>query len=668
MDDSYVKGFTKFGDENDEFGSPKLQKPRNVAKKHYMEPTLSAATKTAKKKILAERNQAFTFTNFLKPPILDSRTSPARSVRSSCSSDYDEEEENSFDGNTSSKKPYDPFTNYLSPRPKFLRYDPNKKRRIFLHGESDITEKKDDLGVISSKSSFESQKVVEETFEEDSVKEDVEPEKTGGDPYDHDDEVEETEEELEEFEEEEEKCWSLLGLLRFLLVLGSVYLTTSFICSMDSTEHSLIQDAIREFRYGFLNQSNTHEVATKMEYFTSKSIFLGGKGHESPISSPNVTQEDIDVEFVEVGISEVIRDDNEVPASTAGLPELKIEKSEDVDDDELIGKVEASDSLQWVEATESETNIDVAASGAEASSDEHSGSDFGENTSAKDEEMGENRDGLDQLQHHETAEVKDMFSETKASSDFNVEFEHMESEEIKVEFEPTESEEIKLQLGLAVLVLLFSVVPALCLLYHSRRGHTKEASFPTKKNSDEEASLPTKKNSSREASLPVELHQPNAGPAHWTQNTTSICSVEEEYVKKVASFPSPSTPLLPSMKVPEEPSRQRQTPIVELLGELVIGEEKSSFVRSSKVTRKIPNSEERNASNSLSTQMIKSQSQTSLVPNQVYPTQLEVSTADSTSQKKKRPVKEEINGGEVSMSTMTPVRRSIRIRNKAMSP
>ena len=65
-----------------------------------MEPTLSAATKTAKKKILAERNQAFTFTNSSKPPILDSRTSPARSVRSSCSSDYDEDEENSFDGNT----------------------------------------------------------------------------------------------------------------------------------------------------------------------------------------------------------------------------------------------------------------------------------------------------------------------------------------------------------------------------------------------------------------------------------------------------------------------------------------------------------------------------------------------------------------------------------------
>ncbi|KAL1810860.1 hypothetical protein ACET3Z_020925 [Daucus carota] len=88
-----------------------------------LEPTLSAATKTAKKKILAERNQAFTFTNSSKPPILDSRTSPARSVRSSCSSDYDEDEENSFDGNTSSKKPYDPFTNYLSPRPKILSYE-----------------------------------------------------------------------------------------------------------------------------------------------------------------------------------------------------------------------------------------------------------------------------------------------------------------------------------------------------------------------------------------------------------------------------------------------------------------------------------------------------------------------------------------------------------------
>lgn len=581
-----------------------------------MEPTISAATKAAlfpRKNILAERNEASTFNNSLKPPILHSGTSPlvsACSLRSSCSSDNDEDEENSVDGNSSLKKPYDPLTNYLSPRPKYLRYNPNQKRRIFMHGDGKSTEKKDGLGVVSISSSFESQKVVEEkTFEEGSVKEEnVELEKTeGNNPNDHDDEGAE----MEEFEEfEEEKCWSLLGLLKILLVLGSLFLSTSYICSMNSPEPSLINEAIREFRYGFFNQSNTH--------FASKFEVLDDKREEFRTTLPAATQEEIDVK-----VSEVSRDDKEeLLTSTAGLPEVQTEKSEDVYDG-LMSKVEASDALQWAEATESETNTDVAASGVEASSDQLWNSDFRENIGVRDQEMGGIQDGLDQLQSTENSEVKDFSSETEASPDSNVGFEQVESEDIK------------LKLEVSALVVMFSIVLALSLIYHSRRKNSGEASLHTQKNLDEEAE-PTQENNSEEASLPNEMQQPNAERARQIQITNAICSVEEEHVKKVASFDSPSSMNI----VSEEFSRQRQAPIVELLGELVIGEETSSFVRSSKLTR-MPGPEERNASNSLSTQMMKSCSKASSVQNQLHPTQLELSTADSTSHKK-RLVKEVI--------------------------
>ncbi|KAK1360217.1 hypothetical protein POM88_044691 [Heracleum sosnowskyi] len=654
MDASYVKDFSKFGDnnENDEIRSPKLHKHKKAVTKHFMEPTISAATKAAllpKRKILAERNEAFTFTNSSKPPILDSRTSPARSVRSSCSSHHDdgEDEENRFDGNSSSKKPYDPLTNYLSPRPKFLRYNPNKKQRIFLHGDSgsEITEKKDGLGVVSTTSSFESQKVVEEkTFEEGFVKqEDVEE----GKPNDLDDEDAEMEEDIEEFdenddddEEEEEKEWSVLGLMKLLFVLGSLFLSTTYICSMNSRDHTLIEEDVRDFRHGFLNQSNTEEVVTRNEHLANEFEVLGGKEEEPRISLPDITQDDIDVELVEGGVSEVSNDDKELLASTA---KLQIEKPEDVYGDGLMSKMEACDALQWAEATESETSSDVA----EASSDQLS-----QNLIVRDQEMWGIQDGIEQLQP-ETVEVKNLFSETEASPDNYAEFEQMKSEEMRSQVE------------VAGLVVLFTMVPALCLLYHSLRRNSKEASLPThKKDSFEEASLPThKKDSFEEASLPIETHQPNAEPAHQIQSTTAICSVEEEYVEKVASFTSPSTPLASMNVVSKEVSSQRQAPIVELLGELVIGEE--TFVRSSKMTR-MPDPEERNASNSLSTQMMKSRSKTCFVEN--HPIHLDLSTADSASQKKNRPVKEESNGGEVSMSTMTPVRRSSRLRNKAMSP
>lgn len=259
MEGSSVKGFTsstptksqhiqKSGEtnENDQMDSSKLQNPKKAAVKHFMSPTISAATKAAavpRKKILAERNEA--------SPII---SGTGRSVRSSDNSTYqidddddDDEEQKTFDADSSLRKPYDPLTNYLSPRPKFLRYNPNRRNKIFLHGGNEAMERKDGFGGIKTSVSFDSQKAVgEETpsEEEGSVKEDEERMDKSEGNHNDDEEVEE----IEEFEEETR--WSLKGVLKFLLVLGTLILSTSYICSMNSPNPSPIQEAIWDFRDG----------------------------------------------------------------------------------------------------------------------------------------------------------------------------------------------------------------------------------------------------------------------------------------------------------------------------------------------------------------------------------------------------------------------------------
>lgn len=198
------------------------------------------------------------------------------------------------------------------------------------------------------------------------------------------------------------------------------------------------------------------------------------------------------------------------------------------------------------------------------------------------------------------------------------------------------------------LVVIFTIVAAaLGFAYRSRQ----------KKSAIKEDSLPTEK----------PLDEAVAAAA------VKICNVEKEKkLEKVESFASPSSSSIRSTKeASAEFSRHSQAPIVELLGELVIGEVSSSLRR-----RKMLDSEESNR-DSVSTEMMISRSKAPWVQIQEQPSQREVSNADSpsfgsfTAEKKKIVVKKEEGGkGEVaSMVITTPVRRSSRIRSRgAMSP
>ncbi|XP_022889571.1 uncharacterized protein LOC111405086 isoform X1 [Olea europaea var. sylvestris] len=194
----------------------KLHNPKKLVAKHFMSPTKSASSKIAfsKKKILAERNEnsSFSDTQIRKSPDLEMKNSPLNSSigHSGRSSSWFIPSNNCAPGSNdngvvadSSLKPYDPYTNYLSPRPKYLRYDPNKRRMIFHRKLSESREGKDGTEI----------------------------QKGVGDGMVEEEEVEE-EEEREEFEE---KGWSLRGVLKFLLILFVCFLSKTYVSSMNSS-------------------------------------------------------------------------------------------------------------------------------------------------------------------------------------------------------------------------------------------------------------------------------------------------------------------------------------------------------------------------------------------------------------------------------------------------
>ncbi|KAJ6308958.1 hypothetical protein OIU76_018535 [Salix suchowensis] len=61
-------------------------------------------------------------------------------IRSFKSIGFGEYEENALLLDHLSSRPYDPLTNYISPRPTFLRYKPHRLRDIFLRRENEARE------------------------------------------------------------------------------------------------------------------------------------------------------------------------------------------------------------------------------------------------------------------------------------------------------------------------------------------------------------------------------------------------------------------------------------------------------------------------------------------------------------------------------------------------
>uniref|UniRef100_A0A5B7BQN0 Uncharacterized protein n=1 Tax=Davidia involucrata TaxID=16924 RepID=A0A5B7BQN0_DAVIN len=620
----------------------KLQNPKKPLTKHFMSPTISAASKASvpRKKILVERNEASTFpeTHLQNAPNHDSKTTAplnlGRSSRSSswvipsysCESESDHDEQNSIVAD-SALKPYDPLKNYLSPRPEFLRYKPNRRSDIFLHIEKGIREGKDGFGVQRSVS-FDSQKA---TVEEDSSPEgSVEQENEGLNKSEDDDE-----EEFEEFENQ--RGCSLKGVLKFLLVIVALFSSTLYISSMNSPTPSPTLQAIWDLKDGYSRiQNHVFEAVTLK-------ILEGGRESLDPSEETQVGHVEMDQREEEKEV--MIEDDNRVLVESTD--ELQNGQSEDVCDgemektegkvfDQLKGTEIVSDHELEVEKLPAFEDYQAPFMASSVSEKEVNANSIGEQVEIEDQVEPVDRVSDEAARKEEVAEnemerVEDINNNNSGDEIVTPESENTNSETINPEMEVNSKEDLIEHLKIIRFSIFFMIVASLVLGFHLRRkGSCVNDSLPLEK-------LPSE---------PVVL--PNVD------------------IEKAESFVNPSSSLIHSVDEASKEFYQSRAPTVELLGEFVVGGEFSSSLKSCGMK-----TEESNNSVSQVQGGMTPRNKARVVSSQAQPSVLESSTVDSPSYgsftaEKKIVKKEEGKDGEVKMVVTTPVRRSSRIRNLAV--
>lgn len=648
---SAIPKFTATGgtDENDKNCDKLASKLHNPLKKppikHFMSPTISAASKISDlgKKILAERNEALnsTETHHSNTPNLDTKTSPLCRIddeQNTCVSD--------------SALAYDPQTNYLSPRPKFLRYNPNRRREIFFGQENYIGKEKDGSGI---KSCFNSQRgfvkrenegneTGKEKDEGSGVKSSVclvsqrnidnadkvpsseqdtgKPEDEKIDEMNEDHQDDDSDEEIEEFEKENYAI--LKGVLKFLLVFVFLFFSTIYICSKNSPTPSPNPQALWGVKDGYQKfQNHTSEVMTD-KIFEGRSQSLaqreetqfGGFEQEVTIEENKGLVESA-YESVEVEIA-----DKQV---------TQTENGKDGYEAELEREEEVSVGLPLEEKAESEEVLELS-------------------------ETEEQSESLEVEVEDRSEKIEVIFNEGAEKEVAESKMEERLEEGLTENGDGISQGEVDSVLG----YLLVPVIAAFSLL--GFRLWRKITSLPMEKQVSESV-LAEKTTSVGPVVLPY---------------------VEEEHVQKVESFVNPSS-LNRSTEETTKEFYQIRAPSVELLGEFVVGEASSSIKSCGMNRSKMVEIEV--SSNSVSLEK-GTGSKAHAFSSPATPSESEFSTMKSPSYgsftaEKKIVKKEEgkegdvktvtatpvSKGGDVKMVTATPVRRSGRLRNRTvMSP
>ena len=255
---------------------PNSPNPKKLTQKHYMSPTISAASKAIipKKKILAERNEA-SESIFSEPVVQKTSNHESKTISSNpVMEKSDIASPQGFEPNGNEKnvvadgslRPYDPLTNYLSPRPKFLRYKPNRRQEILHRLENEIPEGKD--GLSSTSGSSESQKVSDEESDSGSGHGSLISSTQEGSRQQEHEEIEESDGENEEVEEE--KVWSVKRVLESLFWFVLLVISTSYISSMNSPEPSPSLQSFEGPKYGYCEIQNR-----TLEAFMAKKVESG---------------------------------------------------------------------------------------------------------------------------------------------------------------------------------------------------------------------------------------------------------------------------------------------------------------------------------------------------------------------------------------------------------
>ncbi|XP_048440009.1 uncharacterized protein LOC103931053 [Pyrus x bretschneideri] len=276
-------------DENDQYyqqvGNSNLQSPKKPLTKNYMSPTISAASKSKatalRKNILGERNEAsdpdFSNTHVEKSHVaIDNASESLSQALPKAPPSFQSHDVDETLSDDLSSRPYDPVTNYLSPRPQFLRYRPNRRQELFLGLENGV-------GFSMSRSaSFDSQKSIDEEVgavttpsslasphqdgpleKEDEEVELNDEENEGSDEENERSDEEGGERDEEECEEvEEEKGGKLKGVLKSSLLLLLIVLFASHMSPMN---HQIHFEGVEDGYCGIQNTTIEASLLKKLE-------------------------------------------------------------------------------------------------------------------------------------------------------------------------------------------------------------------------------------------------------------------------------------------------------------------------------------------------------------------------------------------------------------------
>ncbi|KAK6795927.1 hypothetical protein RDI58_009382 [Solanum bulbocastanum] len=623
--------------ESNENEQPLYQKPMT---KNFMSPTISAASKASipiRKKILAERNEFSTTCESLphKASNVGSKTSSLNSTshRSgklpiasySCASESENDQENNSVVD-SSYKPYDPLTNDLGPRPKYLRYKPNRRRGTFLDPQ-----KSDNQGSL------------QQTQDPSNL-----PEKYNLEPENDGDLVDSVEDDEEEVEEDVDREWRLKGAFKILLLLVVFFLSGSNLSSMDSVVSSGSGVMIRKniFEAVFYEIYGSESVyVDQPEYFQSGFLELSQRETTEPQEGLSADI-DIDQDNTEVEITHsVVHGDEEEETMSTAADEVTI--SNELDEEEVGGSDEQLQRDQVLEKNDPEQeNLEVLL-------DDISSSKF------ELAEVDKKVEQVEKTSQEQTGEVEIPEIVPEGAEEIETE---LEISNLDTEIESENAEVKEIGLSNAVIVVGVSAASALlvasmAIIYVTRKPNANiETPQAVILNNSAIASVEGEllenktETSVKVSSLQEPLNDPyenrlnsHLGRIPGTGSITqasSLCGLTKEASKEISHFSAPK---------------------IELLGEMMVGEVSSSL-RS--CVRKNNMIEAEGSNTNLSKGVVLPPAQPSVVETD------SPSYGSFTAEKKILKKKVDKDGEEIKKAVLTtPVRRSSRIRDRiGMSP
>ncbi|XP_072966285.1 uncharacterized protein [Typha angustifolia] len=217
--------------ENDENRENVMPRARDL-KKEPKNFNSAAKSPTSKKKILAENNESLAASLEMIPQskhVMGPGHFEAPSQITPVSSkSHSTTDRNGFSSDAYCSPPYDPLTNYTSPRPEFLRYNPNRLREILQRIEKE--KRCDEEGSWTGLSSPESSISSDASFQDKEIQESEADTSVGED------------DEMEDTYSCRRVAWNLFFLFGFLLS------SFCYISSMDSIPASPARDFGEEYR------------------------------------------------------------------------------------------------------------------------------------------------------------------------------------------------------------------------------------------------------------------------------------------------------------------------------------------------------------------------------------------------------------------------------------